>query len=968
MTQKEVVEIKKFSKGTKSINFYGLDHPDFIDYSIGYLIVDASNNPIKIVENESDTKLTRLQDNNFKYDDTIKFITGRTFVQTFNYEVSDAQKGIARQKFIEVNKTNYGENNIYWSDFSNVSIDDIYANVSFVKTYNTLNTLSVINSVVGETTYRESPTGVVFGKLESLQKISDENGNKIRIPLSNVPVCVFRVTDEFPDVSSVDAEGNRIVLNLKENSSKSQYFNDDAFNFAQDFLKSTETVKFIPDKYRYSALTNEKGEFVIYDVPVGTQTFMVEVDLLKQGLSKDEVALNFFPYPTTSEPNVDNIPHLYFRQFSINVVPSWSDFQSGYTQLNISIPLDLRKWATYIFPPVAFAENEKLEVTVSKNAARKFKIQVRDMTSKTAEGVLYPTKSTTLSKIQVDTDRDEGSQYIWFNEFAENRRQVEYTEFGCYALKLPANLYDPDGYKTNENGFPTQNKGVWLAAYQLKETIDEIVASRATGGYSYWRNGKYYLLSHFDINYTSGNDIERSYPVGENAIINQAKFGEFPYEKPWTINYPNKYSIPLKPVIQRFQNADDGVKRTKYDANHYFMDEPAYEDGDLLGIEVNGLAGGFGIQFIPDAAGDGPGVFFPNRISQVASKNFMYKYESGVAWNETYANGYEPYWSVPNSQNPFAGISKVVNGEKFQRVECGYGYFMKPQAWPRYVRASWGSDIPSGDILDPNDGSKTIARPKVSNGNQFIGEMYTRKSWNVDVYNIDEQNLALALSNQNNIKRGGIDIYRIVQSGVNNLNVPASFIIPTYARLICNFSQLAFSFSLRNDGEIPVKIRNRYRTPVFYYDLNDNVQVAQSWEIITLGVGKIMFLNGEGDYSNWEADNSLYASAIVLPGNGSFNTDLNQYTRATYNFRVTYKNTNANDPGSLEFEFSEGTNTSIPSWWVRTETSGGDHGIVHDGISRMAFGGQYTTNKNDIVKMFYEQYGEGLEENHGYYE
>ena len=110
MTQKEVVEIKKFSKGTKSINFYGLDHPDFIDYSIGYLIVDASNNPIKIVENESDTKLTRLQDNNFKYDDTIKFITGRTFVQTFNYEVSDAQKGIARQKFIEVNKTNYGEN------------------------------------------------------------------------------------------------------------------------------------------------------------------------------------------------------------------------------------------------------------------------------------------------------------------------------------------------------------------------------------------------------------------------------------------------------------------------------------------------------------------------------------------------------------------------------------------------------------------------------------------------------------------------------------------------------------------------------------------------------------------------------------------------------------------------------------------------------------------------------------------
>jgi hypothetical protein len=381
---------------------------------------------------------------------------------------------------------------------------------------------------------------------------------------------------------------------------------------------------------------------------------MVEVDLLKQGLTKDEVSLNFFPYPTTSNPNVDNIPHLYFRQFAINVVPSWGDFQSGYTQLNVSIPLDMRKWATYIFPPVGFAENEKLETTVAKNSARKFKIQIRDMTSKALDGTLYPLKSLTLSRIESDTDRDTGSQYVWYNEFSESRSRVDFTEFGCYIVKLPGNLYDPNGYKTDENGFPTIQKGVWLAAYQLKEYIEEGVASRATGGYSYWKNGKYYLLSHFDLNFIGNNENEELYPVGENAIRLQAKTGQYPYEKPWSITYPSNYSIPQKPVIERFTSWNSGVGRQRYDnSGHFFMEEPAYEDGDLVGIEVDSnVGGGFGLQFLPDSAGEGNSIFFPNRISQVATKNFMYKYESGVAWNETYANGYEPFWTTPSALNP----------------------------------------------------------------------------------------------------------------------------------------------------------------------------------------------------------------------------------------------------------------------------------------------------------------------------
>lgn len=951
MIQNEVIEIQQVRKGTKVVNFFGTDNSDFNNLPLGFLIIDSVGNPISITNNESDLKYKRLENNTFRYDDTIKYITGKTSTETFDYELTDEQRGIARQKFIDINKNSYGDKNTFWVDFSNASVNDMYANISLIKSYDTLNTLSIINSVEGEPVFRESPTGIVFGKLEALQKISDENGNKIKIPLNNVPVCVFKTTDEFPDTSSVDDNGNRIVLNLKENSDESQYFDDDTFLFAQDFLTSTEQLKSIPDKYRYTALTNENGEFVIYDVPTGAQTFMLEIDLLKQGLTKDEVSLNVFPYPTTENPNVDNVPHFYYRQLNINVVPSWGDFQSGYTQLNVSIPLDLRKWTTYIFPPVAFSENEKLEVSVSKNANRKLKLQIRDMTTKD-----FPFKTLTLCKIETDLDRDIGAKYVWYNEFAENRRQVEYSEFGCYVLKLPANLYDINGFKTDSNGTPTKNKGLWLASYQIKEFIDDTLSSRATGAYSYWKDGKFYLISHFDLNFVAGNDVEHT------AYPSETKLGEFPYEKPWSINYPEKYSIPYKPVKQRIS---DAASRQQYSNNVYFMEEPAYEDGDLLGIEVDGISGGFGVQYIPDPAGDGPGIFFANRISEVATKNFMYKYEKGVAWNETYANGYEPYWTTPSANNPFGGLSQVKQGEKFQRLECGYGYFLKPQGWPRYVRAPWGADVPAADIVN---GSNVSSVPKTSPLG-IIGDMYSPKKWINDTYNIEGQNLALALSNQTQIKRGGLDFYRIVDSGINNIVQPYNFIIPTYARLKINRASLAYSFTLTHIGEVAVKIKNRFGAGVYYYDKDDVIRYVERNSIIDLYPGKSMFLDGAGQYSNGATSSILWGTSLSLPGNSSFSPDLNQYTASVYRFRVTYVNTNAGDPGSKEFDFSVGSNTSIPTYWVRTETSGGEHGIVHDGISRDFDynGNTYAGKDNNITRMFFEQYGDDLNDFHGYY-
>ena len=925
MIQKEVIEIQTVTTGTKISNFFGVDSPDFASFPIGYLILDFVGNPIKIVDNEFETLFTRLPDNTFQYDSTIKFITGRTAVQTFNYEITPVQQGIIRQKFININQQNYGINNVYWADFSDFSKNDLYANVALVKTYNTLNTLSIINSTEGQTVFMESLTGIVFGKIEAIQKISDENGNRIKIPLANIPVAVFNTSTEFPDISSVDDNGNRIVLNLKENSSQNQYFNDDTYTFAQDYLTSTETLKIVPDKYRYTALTNERGEFVIYDVPVGTQTFMVEVDLLKQGMTKDEVALNFFPYPTTSNPNIDNVPHFYFRQFSINVVPSWGDFQSGYTQLNISIPLDLRKWTTYVFPPAAFA-NEKLEKTVSVNSNLKFKIQARDMAGKDeATGELYPIKSLTLSKIQTDTDRDTGSQYMWFNEFAENRSRVEYSEFGCHVLKLPANLYDPDAYKTDENGIPTQNKGVWLSAYQLKCFVDTTICLRATGGY---KDGNENFWSHFDVNYFSGSTA--SMPTG---------IGSFPYEKPWSINYPEKYKIPLKPVNERFAYGND---RTfpGIGTGPFIVEEPAYSDGDLIGLPVetsNGdFVGGFGIQ-------NTNGTWFPNEIAYVATQDYMYKYESGVRWNETYANGFEPIWSqggvgpyvAPYTQ--LAGMSSVNNGEKYQRLECGYGYFMKYIDWPRIYRVEWASDIYFGPDSAAFVPSGTY------------GTFKSLRSWKNNVFNINNQNLAFSFNQltnntfntitDNKTNRNTIDIYRIVKSGLNNIIIPKNFIIKTYANLsFGGHADRLYSMNVTNSGSIDARLLNSFNvgTTITVQNPSGNTIVPHNFSF-TLNPGGLFVVNSDISGQGNGLVSEVEFTGMNFPGNDSYNISTNQYEKCNYILGISVQGSVGGsiptDTKHVDLPFSVNATVSPITWYINSSVGGGSNGYHRQGIS-----------------------------------
>lgn len=878
-----------YTFSTKSFNKLPVNEEQYGGPFPSYVLYNNNNQPLGLY-NFDGVNLVGMN-NKYNYVPlsqlTTNYVTGYSIVNIIDSDLSNDEiqnkinLGLDRLADPIKNPQGIGAKNHMF--YKKHVLNDMFVNIKMERSFNSLDTLKIYNNLLNSIPTQEAKTGVVFGSLTASQQITDENGLTVKIPLRNVPVGIFNKSETFPSVTSLDENGNRITLNLTQTSTLSSYFNTESFENDSQYLQNGSGFTSVPDQYKYVTFTNENGEFILYDVPVGEQVLMFEVDLFRQGLTKDEIQHNFFPFPVNENPNIDNIPSFFFRQVPIDVFPAWGTSQTGYTEVDVNVNLDLRKWTTYIFAPAAYG-NEKLEVSTARNAANTFKIEILDMTS---EGFVQ--KPVEVVQIVNDLDRQEGDQFLWYDEFKSKRKRVEYSQFGCHVLKLPGNIYDPNAYRTNKDGIPTignsYNKGVWLSSYQFSCYINSDRTVRNTGNYS-WGDPKKFL-NHFKLNYTTAN-------AGPGNMTGP-QVGVYPYERRWSITYPEPYNITKKPVQLRYNYRHerrygnqfpylDPPANTQpnpiYNAGPMVLEEPAYADGDLVGNMTDGAAGG-------DAGGFGTqtanGVWFPNRIAAVATKNYVYKYERGVAWNEVYANGYEPYWTGPGGTGVplayanyplLAGMSSVNNGERFQRLECGYGYFMKYQGWKTIWRWPWVWDIPW-------DGFGTGA----------VSVLPTP----VNVWNLDDNNYAFAFDSIEN--KGGIDIYRIVNSGTENIIFPKQFVIPTYSLLsLPGSANRCYSFELTNSGNIPAKMTNQWRG--FIYIPSQNITVNPGG-VFTLQPGQSYYIGPDAGPpgffgNNTDVHETCRDSQHLLPGNASFDSNTNKYNQSYYTLRVLVSGNFAN--------------------------------------------------------------------------
>lgn len=781
------------------------------------LFLDIYGNPtnIKTFDGKELWQLNS-ENNNVYYDlnSLPNVITGVTYKEEYGRVLNDSAKENLRKTFFsQIGILSSGLTNNTFCLINDKEIADLYVNIKLERTYDILNTLSIKNTTTDEFPLQESDTGVVFGRLEAIQKIKDEAGNFIRIPLRFVPIGIFNTSEKFPDISSLDENNDRIRLNLKTTDDNLNvsfprpefYFNQQTFNTDTEYLQETGYAYQVPDEYKFVTTTNENGEFIIYNVPTSNQTLMFEVDLLKQGLTHDEVALNFFPYAASTEVNVDNIPHYFFRQIPIAVTPSWGDFQTGYTEVNISVNLDLRKWTTHFIPPISYFGLSIPQRLASDNTP--MTIAVRDMTKIFNEKGQPNTDNLPLIEIAEVTeigDRVQNQYLEWFNEMLQRKNKILYRGDTILSFKLPANIYDPTAYRTDMSGNPITNKynkGVWLSAYQFKTYYkDQAKYFRSTGQNHLWVNDGFITRDHFDLN---GNiPIENNTdPTNTNEETKYHGLYTFPYEKNWSANYPEHYSIPHVPT-----KINPAWETSPY------LEEPKYLDGDLIG---ESLPDNNQYHPFPFEAGGQSTFFYRGKwlleeFVIFVTKKQLYKYDS-YDWDDRYASGYRPYINTPLIIN----TSQVENAEKYQRLECGYGYFIRPDGWPRTSQGIEGELLAYSDILvNQSTNILNVFTPKIFNSQSSQTPQYGIVDTTLDssykpkaaidydlgfnyviipgevpgTPNENPPKFFIPIDDKSNCKNGALRFYRIIDPSPQTLLAPSTPISPKYVRI--NFQKM----------------------------------------------------------------------------------------------------------------------------------------------------------------------------------
>jgi len=182
-----------------------------------------------------------------------------------------------------------------------------------------------------------SDYGVVVGRVSVNNGFGLPNAKvSIFLPLDNLDQNNPIISDLYPYKTLLDNndEGYRYNL-LPYVKSYSNHVPTGTFFTRNDVLTNPTLIEVYDKYYKYNAITNESGDFMIFGVPVGSHTIVMDVDLsdigefslspqdlIRMGLATEaQVAGNKF----RSSNNLRELPQIINLTKSIEVEPLWGE-------------------------------------------------------------------------------------------------------------------------------------------------------------------------------------------------------------------------------------------------------------------------------------------------------------------------------------------------------------------------------------------------------------------------------------------------------------------------------------------------------------------------------------------------------------------------------------------------------------------------------------------------------------------
>ena len=251
---------------------------------------------------------------------------------------------------------------------TNIATDTIL-NVNMTQEYDFLEVLTMKLRQKDAYRLHSSNYGVIIGRVLA----NDAFG----IPNAKISVFIERDTNDsvdmeniypYSEVTSRDKEGRRYNL-------LPDYSNDDCYRIVGTFpnkrlLLDNDIQLEIYDKYwKYTTVTNNAGDYMIFGVPSGNQQIHVDIDLSDIGILSQKPRdfeykgynITMFDNPSQfkESTNLDSLAQLFSQDKSVFVYPFWGDADNGIAAITrADIQIQYKFEPTCVFMGSIVSDNE----------------------------------------------------------------------------------------------------------------------------------------------------------------------------------------------------------------------------------------------------------------------------------------------------------------------------------------------------------------------------------------------------------------------------------------------------------------------------------------------------------------------------------------------------------------------------------------------------------------------------------
>ena len=397
-----------------------------------------------------------------------------------------------------------------------------------------------------------SDYGVVIGRISINNGFGVPNCKvSIFVPLSSIDANNPIISDLYPysSISDLNDLGYRYNL-LPYVKSYSNHVPTGSFFDKEDVLLNQSYIEVFDKYYRYTAVTNESGDFMIFGVPLGTQTIHVDIDLsdigefslspqdlIRLGLATEsQVAGTKF----RSSSNLNALPQIISINRIITVEPLWG--QPDICNIGINrTDFDLSAEASVVIQPTAIFMGSMF--SDSNNLALKTRCKPKFKQGELCSLIAGPGEILAIRQtIQQDAqgrpileqfDLDSGGQVIddngtWLLDVPMNLDYITTNEFGERVISN-----DP------EVGIPTRGKYRFKIKWNQSNDLDENVKRayflvpnvREYG----WDTGLFINQTLQKKSYAFSLDWD-DYADQQTAINCEDTFYQFSYNKVYTVS------------------------------------------------------------------------------------------------------------------------------------------------------------------------------------------------------------------------------------------------------------------------------------------------------------------------------------------------------------------------------------------------------------------------------------------------